>query len=267
MRSTLCAAILGLALGGVGCGTRTPLVDLIFVDGRAVAAAGDTLLGMTASGLQGLVILDRRTGSVDTIGQQQLVRPHHVQALDNKWYVSDVENGDAVVIRMDAGGHVEQRVPLGPLASMPHQFAVLPDGRIVVESPDGELLAVTKEGTETFALVEQGRRTGLLLAARGGVLHSVAGHSITLYNAQGHIRWRLNWLWREAAFVSDLAVDAPGRIYVIAGEEGRDGFVVFTLSPMTGEVVGWSDFGPYATFVVNRLGTISPDSTEAWLGG
>jgi hypothetical protein len=267
VRPALHVAILSLSLGGIGCGPRTPAVDLIFVDGRATAPAGDTLLGITASGLQGLVILDRRTGAVDTIGEQQLVSPYHVQALDNKWYVSDMENGDAVVIRMDADGRVERRISLSGLASVPHQFAVLPDGGIVVESSDGKLLSVTEDGAETFALVERGRRTGLLVAARGGVLHAVSGRFITLYNAQGRIRWRLNWLWRETAFVSDLAVDARGRVYFIAGEEGRDGFVVFSLSPLNGEVVSWSEFGPYATFVVDKIGTISPDSADTWLGG
>jgi hypothetical protein len=251
----------------MGCGAPRASVDLIFVNGRAVASAGDTLLGITSPGINGLVVRDRRTGAVDTIGGDWLTSPQHVQELDGYWYVSDVANGRTSVVQLAADGSLERRIALDTLVTAPHQFAVLPDGRLVVESPRSELLVLTEEGVKPFALVEAGRRTGLLVAARGGVVHAVPGRAITLYNAQGNIRWRLDWPWRDAAFVSDLAVDAHGRIHVIAGEEGRDGFVVFSLSPVTGEVVRWSEFGPSATFVVNRMGVIRPDSARNWLGG
>jgi hypothetical protein len=163
-----------------------------------------------------------------------------------------------------AGG-LERLIAIDSLVSAPHQFAVLPDGRVVVEAPDGRLLALSGDSVTTFALTPRSERTGLLVAARGGVLHAVPDRAITLYNAQGNIRWRLDWPWNSSAFVADLSVDSQGRPHVLAGEAGRSGFIVFGLLPETGEVGRWSEAGPFATFVVRPLGDIMPDSAYRWV--
>lgn len=245
-----------------------PSGDLIFVDGRAVAAAGDSLLAVTRPGGQGFLVNHVRSRSVDTVARGQLTSPFHIQESHGRWYVSDARDGRASIAVFSAAGALERRISVDTLASAPHQFAVLPDQRIVVESSDDRLVAFDA-GTEpsTFALTEHSERSGLLVAAGGGALHAVPGKALTLYNANGNIRWRLPWPWYEGAFVADLAVDAHGRYHVLAGEEGRNTFVVFTLSPVTGEILRWSVPGPYATFVVDRLGQIEPDSTQRWVGG
>lgn len=224
------------------------------------------MLAVTRADLKGLLLRDRRTGALDTITVESLESAHHIQYMNGSWYVSDVENGKAAILQIAPDGGLERRIPVDELDAAPHQFAVLPDGRIVVES-GGELKALSDSTVTTFAIVERSTRSGLLIGTKGGVLHAVHGHSITLYNAHGNIRWRLRWPWRDEAFVSDVAVDARERIYLLAGEEGRDGFVVFNLSPTNGEVVDWSEFAPYATFVVTRLGRIEPDSAESWIVG
>ncbi|MFQ6044908.1 MAG: hypothetical protein ACE5PT_00940 [Gemmatimonadales bacterium] len=259
--------LLLLAGGAPACGPAPPSTDPIFIDGRAVAAAGDTLLAFTRAELRGIVLLDRRTGVLDTIALESIENAHHIQYMDGRWYVSDVENGRPALLQIASDGTLESRVSLDTLDAAPHQFAVLPDGRVVFEAASGELRALADSTVTTFAIVERSSRSGLLVGTRGGVLHAVHGHSITFYNAQGNIRWRLRWPWKDEAFVSDIAVDARERIYLLAGEEGRDGFVVFNLSPTNGEVVDWSEFAPNATFVVTRLGRVEPDSAGAWLEG
>jgi len=239
---------------------------LIFIDGRAVAASGDTLLAFSRLGTSEIVVRDRRSGAVYRRGTNTLRSPHHIQELDGRWYVSDVEEGAASVVVFSGQWDPERRIPLRDVASAPHQFAVLPGGRVVVEATDGRLVAVGADSAATFALVEQSGRTGLLVAAAGGVLHAVPDRSITLYNAQGNIRWRLPWPWQEGAFVTDIAVDGQGRVHVLAGEELRNTFVCFSLSPTTGEVIRWSVPGPAATFIVERMGEIRPDSTAHWIG-
>lgn len=249
---------LALLAGLVACEPALPSVDLIFQNGRAVAPAGDTVLAYTASELDGFVVVDRRTDGVDTLGATALTSPFHIQEHHGHWFVSDFESGRAYVVELTAQGDVVRRIDVDTLASAPHQFAVLPDGRIVLESSAGRLVALTDDSVTTFAIVAQGPRTGLLIAAQGGVVHAMPTHAVTLYNAHGNVRWRLPWPWSDSAFVSDLAVDAHHRMHVLAGEQGRQGFVVFSLSPLTGEVVRWSEMGPYATFVVNRVGEIQP---------
>jgi hypothetical protein len=238
---------------------------LIFIDGRAVTASGDSLLAFTRQGTSEIVVRDRRSGAAYRRGTNTLLSPHHIQELGGRWYVSDVKEGEASVVVFSGQWDFERRIPVHDVASAPHQFAVLPDGRVVVEATDQRLVAVGPDSTTTYALVEQSDRTGLLTAALGGVLHAVPRRTITLYNAQGNIRWRLPWPWPEA-YVTDIAVDGQGRIHVLAGEAQRNTFVCFTLSPTTGEVIRWSVPGTAATFVVERLGEIKPDSTAHWIG-
>jgi hypothetical protein len=243
-------------------------LDLIYVDGRAVAAVGDSLFAVTQASSRGIHVYDRRTRQVDTLGTGQLSSPFHIQETNGKWYVSDASEGRASIAILSAEGALERRIFVDTLASGPHQFAVLPDGRIVVEAPDAQLVVFHPGDTvTTFAISDQTDRAGLLIAGGGGVLHAVPGKALTLYNANGNLRWRLPWPWYEGAFVADLAVDALGRYHVIAGEQGRNRFVVFSLSPTTGEILRWSVPGPYATFVVDRLGHIKPDAERRWVGG
>ncbi len=211
--------------------------------------------------------MPREGGAVDTLGADVLLGPVQIQELAGHWYVSDVEDGKSLLVILSASGEVVRRIALDTIASAPHQFAALPDGRVVVEAPDGRLVALSDTGVATFALTpDSPTRTGLLVAGHGGALHAVPDHFVTLYNENGNIRWRLEWPWDASAFVTDVAVDAQGRFHVIAGQEGREIFIVFTLSPTTGEVLRWSEPGPYATFVVSRLGNIEPDSAARWVG-
>ena len=261
---TLLLGTLGAALL-TGCGPSAPTGDLVFVDGRAVAVAGDSVLAITQSGERGIVLRDRGTGAVYNRGEQALVSPHHVQEHEGRWYVSDVDNGSWHITVFSPQWEVERHVRLDSIATAPHQFAVLPDGRIVLEAPEGRLLALEGDSVTTFALTEVSTRTGLLLGALGGVLHTVPARSITLYNASGNIRWRLQWPWQENAYVADLAVDAQRRMHVLAGQEGSRLFYAYSLDRDTGQVIRWSVPGPTATFVVGRLGEIEPDSASRWI--
>lgn len=265
--STLWVGIAAVTCLCTSCGGVDRSRDLIFVDGRAVAAAGDSLLAMTRMGTTGIIVRDRRTGAVFTRAADVLQTPHHVQAAGGKWYVSDIEEGRAIILVFSDRWELDSRIDVHSVASAPHQFVVLPDGRLIVEAGDGRLVTITPDSVATFAVVDQSNRTGLLVAALGGVVHAVPNETLTLYNALGHIRWRQPWPWHEAAFVTDLAVDTRGRVHVLGGEEDTDVFVAFSLSPITGEVVRWSVPGRSATFVVDRLGEILPDSATRWIGG
>ena len=249
-----------------GCGPSAPTGDLVFVDGRAVAVAGDSLLAITRSGENGIVLRDRETGAVYNRGEQALVSPHHVQEHEGRWYVSDVQDGAWLIAVFSPQWEVERRVRVDSIATAPHQFAVLPDGRIVIEAPEGRLLALEGDSVTTFALTEVSSRTGLLLGALGGVLHTVPDRSITLYNEAGNIRWRLQWPFEDGvAYVTDVAVDAQRRMHVLAGQERSNLFYAYTLERDTGQVIRWSVPGPAATFVVGRLGQIEPDSASRWI--
>jgi hypothetical protein len=155
---------------------------------------------------------------------------------------------------------MERRLDLSRFSAVPHQFAVLPDGRIIIETTEGRLLALRGDGVETFVDVRGGSRPGLLVAAAGGAVQALPGKHITLYNEFGHIRWRIDWPWLETAFVTDLTVDAQGRIHVIAGIPSEKNFVVYSLASVSGDVVRWSTPGPSASFAVDYLGEIRPDS-------
>ncbi len=212
-----------------------------------------------------MIVRDRRTGAVYTRARNVLHSPHHIQENAGKWYVSDVETGRSSIVVFSTQWEVERRIPTDTIASAPHQFAVLTDGRIVVEAPGGRLAAISDDSVTTFALVEQSTRTGFVVAAQGGVLHVVPGRAMTLYNQNGNIRWRYRWRFSEAAYLTDLAADAQGRMHLLLGEEGTGQFFAFTLSNITGEVIRWSTPGPSATFVVERMGEIKPDSAARWI--
>lgn len=252
------------ALAGAlsACGPSRPAPQPIFIDGRAVTAVGDTLLAFTRSGLPAVLLLHRRSGAVDTLGLGVLHSPLHTQFIASRWYVSDVEEGRPSLVVFGPDGQVERRLNLTRAGAVPHQFAVLPDGRLVVESAEGRLLALRGDSITAFVDVRGGPRQGLVIAAAGGVVQALPGKHITLYNEFGHIRWRIDWPWLETAFVTDLTVDAHGRIQVIAGIPSERNFVVYGLAVVTGEVVRWSTPGPYASFVVDYLGNITPDTTK-----
>lgn len=261
----LALSFLALAGALLACEPPAKAVDLVFIDGRAVVPVGDTLLAFTEAGLEGFVVRDERTQRVDTLAAGLLNSPHHIEYRGGHWYVSDVTDGQASIVELTAQGALVRRLDVSALASAPHQFGVLPDGRIVVENRSGELVALSDSGPTTFAVVDRDNQPGLLIGTQGGVLYTAPRRFVTLYNAHGNIRWRLSWPWNQAAFIADMAVDAHGRLHLLAGQEGRPGFVVFSLATTNGEVVRWSELGPYATFVVDRMGTIEADSAETWL--
>lgn len=253
------------ALAGAlsACQPLHPPPQPIFLDGRAVAAVGDTL-AFTRSGASFVVLApaSRPHQPADTLGRGELHSPLHTQFTGNHWYVSDIENGRPSIAVFGPDHRFQRRIDLTRVDAAPHQFAVLPDGRIVVEGPDGRLLVLQGDSVTTFVDVEGGSRSGLLTGASGGVVHALSGKHLTLYNQFGHIRWRIDWPWRETAFVTDLTVDANGRIHIIAGVPSDRTFIVYSLSSTTGEVVRWSVPGPFASFLVDYYGEIGPDTTK-----
>lgn len=251
---------LGLVLA-MACGPSAPWRQPIYIDGRPVLALGDTAIAYTKLGARGVLILSRSTGTIDTLGPGTLLSPFNLEFDGHRWYVSDVQEGRPSIAIFRADGAPEGRIDLSPLSATPHQFALLPDGRIVVEVPGGQLVALAKDSISSFARFSPGPRPGLLKGARGGVLHAVADRHITLYNEFGHIRWRIDWPWRATAYVTAISVDANGRIHLIAGVPSEGTFIVYTLAAETGEVVRWSTPGPYASFTVDRFGEIRPDTT------
>jgi hypothetical protein len=254
------------ALFVCACGSSGPQGDLLFVDGRAVAAAGDSVLSLTQQGHTSVVLRDRKTGAIYERGEQSLRSPFQVQEYEGRWYVSDVVDQEWWIVVFSPQWEVERRIRVDTIATAPHQFAVLPDGRLVVEAVDGRLVAIAGDTISTFALTDASPRTGLVMGALGGVLHAVQDREITLYNEAGNIRWRLSWPWDEGAFVADLAQDARGRIHVLAGRDGSDQFYTYSLDRNTGQVIRWSILpGSSATFVIDRLGEIRPDVVENWI--
>lgn len=257
--STLLAAGVVAACGPVG--EKEP----IFLEGRAVAPSGDSLLAITKSDFPGVIIYDRRSGSLDTLGVGELESPLHVQWHDGHWYVSDSRDGLAWIAVFTPDGRLERDIDVDSLTAVLHQFAVLPDGSIVLETRDDQLVALSDDTVRTLALIEPSTRTGLLAASQGGALHLVPHKSITLYNELGKIRWRADWDWEDTVFIIDISVDSQGRPSVLAGREGYDEFMVFGLSPSTGEVVRWQK-GPSSSFSADRYGTIEPTQVSRWTG-
>lgn len=238
----------------------------IFVDGRAVSPVGDTLVAMTRTGGHLVLVRDQRTGAIRRLGEGVLHGPLQVQWAAGHWYISDVDQGHNAIVEFGANGTAERTIVLDTITRTPHQFAVLPDGRIVVEGTNRRLVAISHDSITLFARTDSALKPGLLVAASGGVLYALPDRSITLFNAYGNVRWRVDWAWQETAFFTDMAVDAEGRMHLIAGVPSEGKFIVYSLSPITGEAVRWSEPGPYATFTVNRFGEIKPDSASNWVG-
>lgn len=250
-----------------GCGESNAAVQPIFVDGRAVATQGDSIVAFAISRPPAVLVRNRTTNVIDTLGANFLSSPVHVESSNNRWYVSDFDEGNSSIVVIDADGSLERRIDLSITESTRHQFAVLPDGRIVLEGSEGNLMVLDGDSTSTFAVTEVDvAKTGLLASLAGGVIHAVPDKYITLYNAFGKIRWRVEWPWRQTAYVSDIAVDANGRPHFLAGIDRTNDFLVYSFSPVSGEVVRWSPRGQHATFKVRRLGDLEPDSAVNWLG-
>ena len=249
-----------------GCSGPSRSLGLIFLNGRAVEPVGDSILAMTTEGTHGLVRYDLRTNLADTIGADALIRPLHVQQEGSRWYVSDIgDAGQPLIVVLSWDGSLERRIDLNGISSIPHQFAVLPDGRIVVEADDEQLVTLDGDSSSTFALVEVGMRPSLIAGMAGGVLHAVPGAHITLYNEFGNIRWRMDWPWAATAYLTDIARDRQGRIHVIAGVPRDETFIVYTIARNEADILQWSRPGPNATFAVERNGNFRPDSIENWL--
>jgi hypothetical protein len=248
-----------------GCGASSRGVDPVFLEGRAVAAAGDSLIAVTRAGTRGILVRPRRSGHFGELGIGALHSPAQIQWSNGEWFVSDIENGRPALVVLSPAGQIRRRIPLEHFTNTPHQFAVLPDGRIIVESPQGALVTANSDSAPIFALSERGSKTGLLVAASGGVLHAVPDRYLTLYNSFGHLRWRLDWPWVRTASVSAIAVDPQNRIHVLAGVPADSSFIVYSLSSQTGEVVTWSKPARAPTFVVDKLGTLKAADPGEWL--
>ncbi|HEX9727758.1 MAG TPA: hypothetical protein VGA37_04580 [Gemmatimonadales bacterium] len=251
--------VIPLIAAMAACDAPVTSLQPIFLRGRAVAPAGDSLFAVTDAGSNGVVLLDARGRVRDTLGAGIVTTPRKVQLVGSLVYVSDLTAGNAPrVVALDRSDSVRRVVPLDGYGAPPHQYAVLPDGGIVFEVPDARLVVLRDDSIATFAVVEQGTRPSLTTAAGGGVLHAVPGRQITLYNGFGSIRWRIEWPWVETAFVSDIAVDAKSRVHMIVGSSREETFTVQTLALGTGEVIRWSTPGLEADFVVDRIGEVSP---------
>jgi hypothetical protein len=246
------------------CGSTSLAVDPIFIEGRSVASAGDSVIAVTRAGAPGILVRRRRGTEVRTLGANSVKSPVHIQWATGQWYVSDVENGKPFVVALGPDGQERRRISLERHTSTPHQFAVLPDGRIVVESAEGALVALDGDSSSVFTVTDRTAKTGLLVAASGGVLHAVPDRYITLYNQFGHIRWRLEWPWAKTAYISEIAVDPQNRIHALAGVPSDSTFIVYSLSNNSGEIVIWSPASHSATFIVDRLGQIKPDAGKKW---
>ena len=254
--------VVGVLLCSAACSTPATLKP-VFLQGRAVAADGDSLFAVTDPAAATVVLLDRAGRVQATIGAGTLSSPRKVQLNSAAVYVSDVDSNRPLVIEFGRDGTFRRRIDLDTLARQPHQFAVLPDGAVVVETEDQRLVAVRDDSVTTFAVIEVGTRPSLLTAAGGGVLHAVPDRWITLYNSFGSIRWRVEWPWDETAFVSDLAVDHLGRLHVLAGNSVDGTFRTFTLAAESGEVFRWSVPTEQPDFVVDRFGQVEP-AGERW---
>ena len=230
-----------------------------------MASAGDSLIAVTRAGRPGVLVRNRGSGREVELGADAARSPSHIQWMNSEWFVSDIESGKPAVVVLSPAGELRRRVSLERFTQTPHQFAVLPDGRIIVEAPDGTLVTANSDSAAVFAVTERGPKTGLLLSASGGVLHAVPDRYITLYNEFGHLRWRLDWPWARTAFVTEITTDPQGRIHVLAGVPSETTFIVYSLSSQTGEVVTWSQPALNATFVVDRLGALKADDAGKWL--
>ena len=244
----------------VACERSVARPSPVFVEGRAVAPAGDSLYGIAAP--SGPLLLMGGNGVVDTLGVGVLRDPVTVQFTLDRWWVSDIASGQPGVVRL--GGTDTLRLSLGPDAAQPHEFAILPDGGLVYETRDQRLVVQRGDSTTTFAVVQVGDRPSLVVGAVGGVLHAVPGRHVSLYNAFGNVRWRIEWPWVETAHISAIAVDARSRIHVLSGVADEGTFIVYTIESTNGEVTRWSVPDSNATFVVDRLGEVTSDTRGRW---
>ena len=249
----------------LGCDVPAATFEPIFLDGRAVAPSGDSLFAVVERDAGAVVVYGPLGRVRDTIGIGVLQNPGRIQAEGGDWYVSDVVDGDPVIVVFRHDGSVERRIPLAGYTNRAHQFAVLPDGGVVVEGLDGRLVTLRGDSVETFAAVEIGNRPSLILGVDGGVLHAIPDKTITLYNGFGHIRWRVEWPWAETAFVSDIGQDSRGRIHIIAGVAQSNTFIAYSMTPASGEVVRWSEPSTEGSFLVDRLGKIV-EARGRWAG-
>ena len=80
------------------CGGSPKSLGLIYVRGRAVEPVGDSLLAMTAVGIDGLLLYHLRSGAIDTIGSEALDSPLQVQQVGGRWYVSDIRDGRPQIV-------------------------------------------------------------------------------------------------------------------------------------------------------------------------
>ncbi|MDH5803707.1 MAG: hypothetical protein OEZ54_00885 [Gemmatimonadota bacterium] len=242
-------------------------LGLVFLDGRAVAAMGDSLLVMTAEGVSGVLLYDIRNETLDTIAEETLNQPVHIEIGPDRWYVSDTRGASARIAVLNFDGTLDRWIELAGISRLAHQFALLPDQRIVVQSPDGQLIfaEASDDSAEVFALTDLGVRPNLMAGVAGGVFQAVQGHHMTLYNEFGNIRWRTDWPWAETAFFTDIAVDRQERIHLLAAVPNEEIFLAYTVGRTDGAIIRWSEDGTYATFTVERNGRYRPDSTVAWL--
>lgn len=250
-----------VALASLACNSPVSVERPVFIQGRAVATAGDSLYAAAAPG--GPLVVFHPDGHADSLGGGVLHDPLTVQWDAGAWWVSDLVDGAPSVVRITPDGST-RRIPLAGTAVQPHQFAVLPDGRLIVEGSERRLVAVRDDSVTTFAVVPASERPSLVIGASGGVLHAVPDAQVTLYNAFGHERWRLEWPWVETAHVSAIATDAVGRIHLLSGVADEGTFLVYSLDPSTGEVVRWSEADSTATFTVDRLGKVTPAAGGRW---
>lgn len=266
MRTRSALTVLGAAALLTGCDLTPSPQPPVFIEGRAVAAAGDTLYAVALADTGGVLRMGPRGGNRDTFGLAALASPVEVQWVAGSWYVSDIVDGAPAVRVFDAAGGLQRTIPLGAHTNLRHQFGALTDGRIVVEAPDGRLVAVGPgdDSVSTFAATDQSPRPSLLLAAEDGVVHGVPDQAITLYNRFGRIRWRIEWPWVETAHVTDLAADARGRIHILSGVANEGTFIVYTMDAVSGEVVRWSEAEPRPTFVVDTWGATTLDESGRW---
>jgi hypothetical protein len=230
----------------------------VFLAGRTVEPDGDSAFAVAARDAGAVVIYDRSGRVRDTLGIGILHNPDHVESQGGTWYVSDLDDGQPAVAVLGRDGALIRRVPLAGVAAQPHQFAVLPDGGIVVEAMGGQLVLLRGDSVATFAVVESGIRPSLLRGAGGGVLHAIPDQTITLYNAFGNIRWRVEWPWAETAFVSGISEDSRGRLHYLAGVAQDNTFIAYSMTSGTGEIVWWSEPQTEASFIVGRLGEPTP---------
>jgi hypothetical protein len=213
---------------------------------------------VTARQAGAVVVYDRAGRVRDTLGVGILRNPGHVEIQGDAWYVSDLDDSHPAVVVLGRDGALRRRVSLTGIAIQPHQFAVLPDGGIVVEAAGGRLAVLRDDSVATFAVVDVASRPSLLRGAAGGVLHAIPDRTITLYNGFGNIRWRVEWPWAETAFVTGAGEDSRGRLHFLAGVAEDNTFIAYVMTAATGEIVWWSEPQSEASFVVGRRGDPSP---------